>query len=66
MVGPDPSGRGVIVGGTRAFEGIAGSFVEFSRLTHMSRQRGGVGTVELQFAYKTPTRARQKSREATK
>ena len=56
-VGPDPSGRGVIVGGTRQFEGITGSFVELSHLTHMSRQRGGVGTVELQLAYKYPTRA---------
>jgi hypothetical protein len=56
-VGPDPSDRGVIVGGTRQFEGITGSFVELSHLTHMSRKRGGVGNVDLQLAYKNPTRA---------
>ncbi len=52
--GPGPSGRGVIIGGTREFQGIAGSFVEVSHLTQMSRARGGVGTVELQLAYKRP------------
>jgi hypothetical protein len=50
--GPDSSGRGLIVGGTREFQGISGAFVEVSHLTHMSRGRGGVGTVELQLAYK--------------
>ena len=50
-VGPDPSGRGVIIGGTREFQGITGSFVELSHLTHMSRTRGGVGSFELQLAY---------------
>jgi hypothetical protein len=57
-VGPDPSGRGIIIGGTREFQGITGSFVEVSHLTHMSRKRGGVGTVELQLAYKNPGSAR--------
>jgi hypothetical protein len=52
--GPGPGGRGVIIGGTREFQGIAGSFVEISHLTQMSRTRGGVGTVELQLAYKRP------------
>jgi hypothetical protein len=47
-VGPDPSGRGVIIGGTREFQGITGSFVELSHLAHMSRTRGGVGSFELQ------------------
>ena len=47
-----PSGRGVIVGGTREFEGIRGSFVEVSHLTHMSRNRGGIGIVDLQLAYR--------------
>ena len=61
-VGPDSSGRGVIVGGTRQFEGITGSFVEVSHLTHMSRQRGGVGTVELQLAYKNPMGTREATR----
>jgi hypothetical protein len=28
--------------------------VEVSHLTHMSKKRGGVGTVELQLAYKRP------------
>jgi hypothetical protein len=55
-VGPDASGRGVIVGGTREFDGISGSFVELSHLTHMSQRRGGVGTVELQLAYKNSAR----------
>lgn len=49
--GPGADGRGVIIGGTREFEGISGSFVERSLLTHMSRKRGGVGRVELQLAY---------------
>jgi hypothetical protein len=51
--GPNADGRGLIVGGTREFHGITGSFVELSHLTHMSRGRGGVGTVELQLAYKS-------------
>jgi hypothetical protein len=56
--GPDASGRGVIVGGTREFHGAAGAFVEISHLTHMSRARGGVGTVELQLAYRHPASVR--------
>jgi hypothetical protein len=52
--GPAENGRGVIIGGTRQFERISGSFVEISHLTHMSKARGGVGTVELQLAYKRP------------
>lgn len=57
-VGPDSGGRGVIVGGTREFQGIRGTFVELSQLTHLSRRRGGVGFVELQLAYQTPGPAR--------
>lgn len=56
--GPGPNGRGIIVGGTREFEGVAGSFVEISHLTHMSKKRGGVGTVKLQLAYKKPAPTR--------
>jgi hypothetical protein len=52
--GPGPEGRGIIVGGTGEFSGVSGSFVEVSHLTHMSKKRGGVGTVELQLAYKRP------------
>jgi hypothetical protein len=55
--GPDSNGRGLIVGGTREFQGISGSFVELSHLTHISKGRGGVGTVELQLAYKRPRSA---------
>jgi hypothetical protein len=40
-VGPDARSRGVIVGGTRQFEGITGSFVEVSPMTHISQHRGG-------------------------
>lgn len=35
-VGPLPSGRGRIVGGTGEFEGITGSFVEIDRLTRFT------------------------------
>ena len=52
-VGPNQDGRGIIVGGSREFAAIAGTFVERTRLTHMSKARGGVGTFELQIAYKT-------------
>lgn len=51
-VGPDPSGRGVIVGGTREFEGITGTFVEGTHLSQMSQARGAIGTFDLQLIYK--------------
>ena len=35
-VGPLPSGRGRIIGGTGEFAGISGSFVELDRLTRFS------------------------------
>ena len=56
-VGPSQDGRGIIVGGSREFAGIAGTFVERTRLKHMSKARGGVGNFELQIAYKTPAPA---------
>jgi hypothetical protein len=51
-VGPSEDGRGIIVGGSREFAGISGAFIELTHLKHMSKARGGVGTFELQLAYK--------------
>lgn len=50
--GPQPDGRGVIVGGTREFDGMTGSFVEWSRLTRLSKAEGAAGRIELQLAYR--------------
>ncbi|WP_374595352.1 hypothetical protein [Sphingosinicella sp.] len=48
-VGPLPSGRGRIVGGSGEFADIAGSFVEVDRLTHYSVDGVLTGTVELRL-----------------
>lgn len=53
-VGPDPSQRGVIVGGTDEFAGIFGTFVEVTHLRRFSTKGELVGTIELQLAYKRP------------
>jgi hypothetical protein len=53
-VGPDPSGRGIIVGGTDEFSGIAGTFVEVTHLRRFTSHGELFGTIELQLAYRKP------------
>lgn len=48
-VGPRADGRGIIVGGTRDFEGAQGTFVEIDTLTAFSLENGLVGEIELRL-----------------
>lgn len=48
-VGPLPSGRGRIVGGTGEFAGLSGSFVEIDRLTRFTTDEQMVIDVELRM-----------------
>jgi hypothetical protein len=56
-VGPHPSGRGVIVGGTDEFAGTVGTFVEVTHLRRFTPKGELFGTIELQLAYRKPTRS---------
>lgn len=49
--GPDPSGKGLIVGGTGEFEGISGTFSEVTHLKRFTPKGELFGTIELQLAY---------------
>ena len=51
-VGPDASGRGVVVGGTGEFAGIAGTFVEVTHLRRFTKDKEFFATIELQLAYR--------------
>jgi len=53
-VGPDPSARGVIVGGTGDFEGIMGTFREVTHLSRFTSKGVLFGTIELELAYVRP------------
>lgn len=53
-VGPQPDGRGAIVGGTGEFAGIAGSFVEITHLRRFNKKEFH-GTIELQLSYRKPS-----------
>jgi hypothetical protein len=54
-VGPDPSGRGVVTGGTGEFAGITGTFVEVTHLRRFTPKGELFGTIELQLTYRKPT-----------
>jgi hypothetical protein len=49
--GPDPSGKGLIVGGTDEFAGVSGTFSEVTHLTRFTPKGELFGTIELQLAY---------------
>ena len=51
-VGPLKNHRGLIVGGTGAFEGVTGEFVEFNRLLRWSKKDGAEGIIKLHLAYR--------------
>ena len=48
-IGPRSDGRGIIIGGTRGFDGIEGTFVEIDTLTAFSLENGLVGEIELRM-----------------
>jgi hypothetical protein len=52
--GPDPGGRGYIVGGTDEFAGIRGTFAEVTHLRRFTTKGELFGTIELQLAYTKP------------
>jgi len=49
-VGPQPDGRGVVVGGTGEFDGAQGSFIEIDHLTRFTVDGMMVGDFELRVA----------------
>jgi hypothetical protein len=53
-VGPQPDGRGLVVGGTGEFAGARGSFVEVDRLTRFTPKGEMTVTVRLETALEVP------------
>lgn len=53
-VGPQPDGRGAVVGGTGEFEGARGSFVEIDRVTRFTPKGEMTATVRLETAIEVP------------
>jgi hypothetical protein len=62
-VGPDPSGRGVVTGGTGEFVGISGTFVEVTHLRRFTPKGELFGTIELQLTYRKPTESGAQAEE---
>jgi len=53
-VGPQPDGRGLVVGGTGEFAGARGSFVEIDRVTRFTPKGEMFATVRLETALEVP------------
>jgi hypothetical protein len=50
-VGPSPSGKGIIVGGTGEFEGVTGEFTEVTHLERFAPDRQLFLVMELRLSY---------------
>ena len=55
-LGPLPNGRGVIIGGSGAFEGITGTFIEVGTLENYSPDGALAGKIELRLCSDLPAR----------